>query len=103
MPNGWAASAGGFPAMTEKVAFLMKDFVLLAVSFYLFKQDLLRLLLEQLADSREASYSGEFPICPETSKRTHNTGVGIAFVIQQRYEGVNNAGTTRKDCRDHWR
>lgn len=43
MPNGWAASAGGFPAMTADVAFLMKDVVLLAVSFYLLKQDLLRL------------------------------------------------------------
>ena len=31
--------------MTEKVAFLIKDFVLLAVSFYLLKQDLLRLSL----------------------------------------------------------
>ena len=42
MPDGWAASAGGFPAMTERVAFLMKDLVLMAVSFYLLKQDLLR-------------------------------------------------------------
>jgi uncharacterized membrane protein YkgB len=42
MPDGWAASVGGFPAMTEKVAFLMKDLVLLAVSFYLLKQDLLK-------------------------------------------------------------
>jgi hypothetical protein len=42
MPDGWAASAGGFPGMTEKVAFLMKDLVLLAVSFYLLKQDGLR-------------------------------------------------------------
>src|SRR5271156_1451621 len=41
-PNGWAASAGGFPAMKENVAFLMKDLVLLAVSFYLLKQDLSR-------------------------------------------------------------
>lgn len=41
-PDGWAASAGGFPAMKENVAFLMKDFVLLAVSFYLLKQDLIR-------------------------------------------------------------
>ena len=47
MPNGWAASAGGFPAMTENVAFLMKDFVLLAVSFYLMKQDLLRSSLKR--------------------------------------------------------
>lgn len=42
MPEGWASSAGGFPAMTERVAFLMKDLVLFAVSFYLLKQDLIR-------------------------------------------------------------
>lgn len=42
MPNGWAASAGGFPAMTEHVAFLMKDIVLFAVSFYLLRQDVAR-------------------------------------------------------------
>src|SRR5260370_25017154 len=41
-PNGWAASAGGFPAMTGDVAFLMKDVVLLAVSVYLLRQDVLR-------------------------------------------------------------
>ena len=45
MPDGWAASAGGFPAMTEHVAFLMKDIVLFSVSFYLLKQDLARVLL----------------------------------------------------------
>src|SRR6266481_10021413 len=39
MPDGWAPSAGGFPAMVGNVAFLMKDVVLLAVSFYLLKQD----------------------------------------------------------------
>src|SRR6267154_1560265 len=39
MPNAWAATAGGFPAMTGTTAFLMKDLVLLAVSFYLLKQD----------------------------------------------------------------
>ncbi len=42
IPNGWAPSAGGFPAMTETVAFLMKDLVLLAVSVYLLRQDVLR-------------------------------------------------------------
>jgi uncharacterized membrane protein YkgB len=31
MPDGWAPSAGGFPAMVGNVAFLMKDVVLLAV------------------------------------------------------------------------
>jgi uncharacterized membrane protein YkgB len=41
-PNGWAPSAGGFPAMVGNVAFLMKDVVLLAASFYLLKQDALR-------------------------------------------------------------
>ena len=42
MPDGWAASAGGFPAMTGNVPFLMKDVVLLAVSVYLLKQDAAR-------------------------------------------------------------
>src|SRR5215475_8799542 len=42
IPGGWAPSAGGFPAMTERVAFLMKDLVLLAASFYLLKQDVER-------------------------------------------------------------
>src|SRR6266849_29654 len=42
MPDGWAASAGGFPAMQGNVAFLMKDVVHLAVSFYLLKQDAVR-------------------------------------------------------------
>jgi uncharacterized membrane protein YkgB len=39
MPDGWAASAGGFPAMQGNVAFLMKDLVLFAASFYLLKRD----------------------------------------------------------------
>src|SRR6201998_743926 len=42
IPDGWAASAGGFPAMTINTAFLMKDVVLFAVSFYLLKQDVVR-------------------------------------------------------------
>ena len=54
MPDGWAASAGGFPAMTEKVAFLMKDLVLLAVSVYLLRQDVIRasLFKRSASDSR---------------------------------------------------
>lgn len=40
IPNDWAESAGGFPAMTIYTAFLLKDCVLLAVSLYLLKQDL---------------------------------------------------------------
>jgi uncharacterized membrane protein YkgB len=47
MPDGWAPSAGGFPAMAGNVAFLMKDIVLLAVSFYLLKQDVMRLTSQQ--------------------------------------------------------
>ena len=63
MPDGWAASAGGFPAMTGNIPFLMKDLVLLAVSFYLLKQDVMRVSLpaarpvsdrlEQLTRKRE--------------------------------------------------
>jgi uncharacterized membrane protein YkgB len=42
MPDGWAASAGGFPAMTGNVAFLMKDVALFAAALYLLKQDVAR-------------------------------------------------------------
>lgn len=42
MPDGWDPAAG-FPAMTGNVPFLMKDVVLLAVSFYLLKQDVVRI------------------------------------------------------------
>lgn len=36
------SSPGGFPAMTGNVPFLMKDVVLLALSVYLLRQDLVR-------------------------------------------------------------
>lgn len=52
MPDGWAASAGGFPAMTERVAFLMKDIVLFAVSVYLLKQDVARVALPREVPSQ---------------------------------------------------
>ena len=62
IPNGWAPSAGGFPAMTETVAFLLKDLVLLAVSFYLLRQDVTRVILTE-------SLSGpvNVPFQPDTS------------------------------------
>jgi uncharacterized membrane protein YkgB len=53
-PNGWESSAGGFPAMTEHVAFLMKDLLLLAASFYLLRQDVLR-----AASAREPYRGGQ--------------------------------------------
>jgi uncharacterized membrane protein YkgB len=61
IPNGWAPSAGGFPAMTENVAFLMKDLVLLAASLYLLKQDVLRVASarEPLGDRRDAATVNE--------------------------------------------
>jgi uncharacterized membrane protein YkgB len=46
LPNAWAAEAGGFPAMYLPVAFLMKDVLFLAASFYLLKQDLTLAALE---------------------------------------------------------
>jgi uncharacterized membrane protein YkgB len=51
MPNGWDEVAGGFPAMTGNVPFLMKDVVLLAASFYLLKQDVVRAI-------RSPNYAG---------------------------------------------
>src|SRR5579863_685080 len=60
IPGGWAASAGGFPAMTETVAFLMKDLVLLAVCVYLLKQDLARMSLPA-TDSDESNERMDTP------------------------------------------
>jgi uncharacterized membrane protein YkgB len=51
MPDGWAQSAGGFPAMVGNVAFLMKDVVLLAASVYLLRQDVLRVSQSAKASS----------------------------------------------------
>ena len=48
MPDGWAASAGGFLAMTGNVPFLMKDVVLFAASLYLLKQDVARVAASAL-------------------------------------------------------
>jgi uncharacterized membrane protein YkgB len=71
MPDGWDASAGGFPAMTGNVPFLMKDLVLLAASFYLLKQDLLRLSLAQHHEtSTSATASSHVPSGADTLQRT---------------------------------
>jgi len=43
-PGAWHPEAGGFPAMTIVAAFLLKDLVLLVVSVYLLKQDVVRVL-----------------------------------------------------------
>ncbi len=58
MPNGWDPAAG-FPAMAGNVPFLVKDIVLLAVSFYLLKQDVMRASLSarKTADTRTAAAS----------------------------------------------
>jgi len=45
MPNGWDPAAG-FPAMAGNVPFLVKDVVLLAVSIYLLKQDVMRVCVQ---------------------------------------------------------
>src|SRR5262245_66283689 len=50
--DGWDAAAG-FPAMKGNVAFLMKDVVLLAASFYLLKQDVVRASLSEVERSEE--------------------------------------------------
>ena len=48
--------------MTEHVAFLMKDLVLLGASFYLLKQDVLRAASARISGNGEASLgSRELP------------------------------------------
>ncbi|GLQ91666.1 DUF417 family protein [Dyella acidisoli] len=44
VPDGWDAGAGGFPAMGMNAAFLLKDLVLLVVSVYLLREDVIRAL-----------------------------------------------------------
>ena len=56
MPDGWAASAAGFPAMTEHVAFLMKDIVLFSVSVYLLRQDIARVSLAARQNHETAAW-----------------------------------------------
>jgi len=56
-PDGWDPVVG-FPAMTGNLPFLMKDVVLLAVSLYLLKHDLLRLAASPLPDRRTSSDFG---------------------------------------------
>jgi uncharacterized protein DUF417 len=66
MPNGWAESAGGFPAMTSNVAFLMKDVVLLALSICLLKQDVVRVLRaapgSTMGHAEERVVDARFPV-----------------------------------------
>jgi uncharacterized membrane protein YkgB len=55
MPDGWDAAAGGFPAMTGNVPFLMKDVVLFAASVYLLRQDVRRASLSMSTGKRAQS------------------------------------------------
>jgi uncharacterized membrane protein YkgB len=55
IPDAWAPSAGGFPAMALNGAFLMKDLVFLAASFYLLKQDLERASRPTIREERKES------------------------------------------------
>ena len=72
MPDGWAKSAGGFPAMVGNVAFLMKDVVLLAVSVYLVKQDLMRATLADKAP-RTAVSLAFVPLGEQNTVRAEST------------------------------
>ena len=61
MPNGWEPTAGGFPAMVGNVPFLMKDVVLLAVSVYLLKEDVVRVSNQVKQGASEKSWIGYRP------------------------------------------
>jgi hypothetical protein len=70
MPNGWDPAAG-FPAMAGNVPFLVKDIVLLAVSFYLLKQDVMRVSLSarDAGDGRRSAPVAAAGAPPTTPKR----------------------------------
>jgi uncharacterized membrane protein YkgB len=67
MPGAWAASAGGFSAMSGTGAFLLKDLVLFGASFYLLEQDLLRF---QVANRELTPVSNVAPHEPSSSSDT---------------------------------
>jgi uncharacterized membrane protein YkgB len=70
MPGVWEPSAGGFPAMTGTGAFLMKDLVLLAVSFYLLKQDLQKVALAERTRSASPVGPGHGSSSSQTLRQT---------------------------------
>jgi uncharacterized membrane protein YkgB len=62
LPTAWTASAGGFPAMSADGAFLMKDLVLFAASFYLLRQDVIRASSSKsITESQEGNILNEGP------------------------------------------
>jgi uncharacterized membrane protein YkgB len=68
MPNGWDPAAG-FPAMAGNVPFLVKDIVLLAVSFYLLKQDVMRVTLSACEPSDTRSAAAATAAAPLTTPK----------------------------------
>ena len=71
LSDGWATSAGGFPAMDGNVPFLMKDVVLLAVSIYLLKQDVER--VERAANGRQDEVARiDPPVCERVDATARN-------------------------------
>lgn len=44
VPDAWDLAAGGFPAMAPTAVLLVKDFGLMAISLYLLKQDVARVI-----------------------------------------------------------
>ena len=81
MPDGWAASAGGFPAMTERVAFLMKDIVLFAASVYLLKQDVARVALPREVSPRVQQTSLPARSTKSIPAQRNNEDVVIPFPL----------------------
>lgn len=73
MPNGWEPSAGGFPAMVGNVPFLMKDVVLLAVSIYLLKEDVVRVRHQVKPTANEDAM--------RSSRTVRRAGVMVAALI----------------------
>jgi uncharacterized membrane protein YkgB len=83
MPDGWDASAGGFPAMTGNVPFLMKDIVLLAVSVYLLRQDVMRVssAAKQKHEMSALIFSHQREILPYYVKRVATTALVLKRLL----------------------
>src|SRR5262245_29576234 len=77
MPNGWDEAAGGFPAHTGNVSFLIKDIVLLAAAFCRLKREVVAAI-----------------------RSPHHAGLGN-YLIDRLARAMTALGLMRKDLEYH--
>jgi hypothetical protein len=83
MPGGWDAGAA-FPAMKGNVAFLIKDVVLLAASFYFLKQDVVRAAFPEAERHHEREVASLLGPARGVGGWNKNSGSQKRYVLRSR-------------------